>query len=312
MVDHGGRLADMMPNFIIIGAAKAGTTSLYHYLGQHPQVFMSPVKETNFFALEGKKLDFRGPRDMEFIGRFSITRLEDYKRLFIGSEDAVAVGEASPMYLYDQSAPARIHACLPDVKLIAVFRDPVERAFSQYLMFRRDGREPCPSFEKALELEPKRMKDGWEWAWAYRDVGFYGRQMKRYLALFPQRQILPLLYDDLAERPAEVLRRVFCFLGVDDKFIPDTTTRHNVSIVRRSYLVENFLQSQGRGKKVIRKILPRIALEKGYQIINSWNRYRPRLKPGLKERLMKSYVDDLRELESLLGIDVCHWYQPSM
>ena len=95
----------VMPNFLIIGAAKAGTTSLYEYLKQHPQIWMSPIKETNFFALEGETLGFRGPGDHNYINNFSITKIESYLKLFQGVENQTAIGEASPLYLYSPKAP---------------------------------------------------------------------------------------------------------------------------------------------------------------------------------------------------------------
>src|SRR3712207_3472590 len=109
-----------LPNFFILGAAKAGTTALYHYLKQHPQVYMSPIKETNFFALMGEPVDFCGPGDRDYIGRFSITDLEGYHGQFRDAAGAAAVGDASPLYLYSPKAPWRIREFVPDARLIAI------------------------------------------------------------------------------------------------------------------------------------------------------------------------------------------------
>ena len=121
-----------MPNFLIIGAMRAGTTSLYHYLKQHPQVYMSPVKEPRFFALEGEKPDPGRPTD-ERLMNHSITDIEAYRALFQAVSKETAIGEASPLYLYSPKAPERIRHYIPDAKLIAVLRDPVERAYSHFL-----------------------------------------------------------------------------------------------------------------------------------------------------------------------------------
>lgn len=131
-----------LPNFLIIGAAKAGTTSLYHYLAQHPQIYMSPIKEPNFFALEERCVDFRGPGDHLYIKQFSVTELERYRSLFQGVTHEQAVGEASPLYLYSPVAPARSHRYVPEMKLIAILRHPVDRAYSAFLHLLRDEREP--------------------------------------------------------------------------------------------------------------------------------------------------------------------------
>src|SRR3954452_18181658 len=139
-----------MPNFLILGAAKAGTTALYHYLKQHPEVCMSEIKETNFFALMGKPLDFRGPGDDEHINRFSVTTWGDYQSRFPDRTDARAVGEASPLYLYSPDAPGRIARWMPKAKLVVILRDPVARAYSAFLHLVRGGRGTVRVFGGAL------------------------------------------------------------------------------------------------------------------------------------------------------------------
>src|SRR5215218_4707583 len=121
-----------MPNFLIIGAGKSGTTSLYHYLGQHPEVFMSPMKEPKFFCFEGERPNFRGPGDDEEINRKCVTTIDAYRALFDGVACEKAVGEASSMYLYYPKAPERIDHHVAGVRLIAVLRNPVDRAYSSY------------------------------------------------------------------------------------------------------------------------------------------------------------------------------------
>ena len=116
-----------LPDFLIVGAAKSGTTSLYHFLGQHPDIFMSAVKELGFFALKND-VQFNGPGDMNAIGCCSVNTLEAYSALFAEARGGVAAGESSNMYLYSQEAPHAIKAAIPNVKLIAILRDPVERA----------------------------------------------------------------------------------------------------------------------------------------------------------------------------------------
>jgi Sulfotransferase family len=170
-----------MPNFLIIGAAKSGTTSLYHYLNQHPQIYMSPEKEPEFFALEGRKLDFDGPDGKEVINRRiqrnRPTNIEEYRALFEGVSGETAIGEASPWYLYSVQAPSRISYYIPGVKLIAVLRNPVERAYSLFLYLRLRGQEPLSDFSQALQAEEVRKRDNWEWWWYYKDVGFYHAQL---------------------------------------------------------------------------------------------------------------------------------------
>jgi hypothetical protein len=149
-----------MPNFLVIGAGRSGSTSLYHYLAQHPQIFMSPVKEPKFFALEGHALDFRGPGD-ERIRVDTTTTLTAYRSLFDGVRGELAVGEASTLYLSHEAAADAIARHVPEMKLIAILRDPAERAHSAFQHLTRDGYEPLANFEDALCDEPRRMAEGW-------------------------------------------------------------------------------------------------------------------------------------------------------
>ena len=150
------------PSFLIVGAQKSGTTSLYHYLSQHPQVFMSSVKEPNFFAFEGQQVDYRGPAGQPAsINLYSVTDWDDYQRLFADAGAAVALGEASTLYMAVPGTAERIRQRIPDVRIIAILRDPVDRAFSSYLHCRRTGREPYAEFETALQHERERIADNW-------------------------------------------------------------------------------------------------------------------------------------------------------
>jgi hypothetical protein len=209
-----------LPNFIILGAAKAGTTALYHYLNQHPQIFMSPMKETNFFALMDESLNFCGPGDCDFINRFSITSMEAYREQFAGSQGALAVGEASPLYLYSPKAPPRIQQHIPDAKLIIMLRHPIERAYSAFLHLVRDGRETTTDFGEALAMEEERIRAGWEHIWHYKNMSLYYEQVKRYYDLFDRSRIKLYLYYDFRTETMQMLGDVFRFLDVDDTLPP--------------------------------------------------------------------------------------------
>ncbi|MEJ7640094.1 MAG: sulfotransferase [Singulisphaera sp.] len=216
-----------LPNFIILGAAKAGTTALYHYLGQHPQVCMSRTKETNFLALMDDPLDFRGPGDRDYIARFSVTTLDGYREQFRGCEAKPAIGEASPLYLYSPKAPRLIGEFVPDAKLIAILRNPVDRAYSAFLHLVRDGRETVLDFGEALRREDERVRDGWEHIWHYRRMGCYFAQLDRYRQIFDPARITVCLHHDFKTKPIVVLRDLFRFLGVDESFTP--TCRPNIT-----------------------------------------------------------------------------------
>ncbi len=294
------------PTFLVIGAAKAGTTSVYRYLEQHPEIFVSRIKEPRFFALAGESLDFRGPGDAR-AQLDAITTLEAYQALFDRAEAKLAAGEASVLYLQHPAAAASIARHLPAVKLIAVLRHPAERAFSAFLHRNRDGVEPLESFDEALDAEPRRIADRWYYWWHYRDHGYYHRNLARYYQLFDRSQIRVYLYEDLDRDPASVMRDVFSFLGVDDAFRPDVSVRHNPSGFPRSFRLQRWLSGRHPLKDALKSLIPE---QWGHKII-SWmqpkNLVRPTLPPETRARLVEGYREDIRRLQDLIDRDLSSW-----
>lgn len=295
-----------LPNFLIIGAHKGGTTSLYHYLKQHPQVFMSSQKEPRFFALEGDPLDYRGPNDPA--SRCDRATLAAYAELFEGVSSEAAIGEASTLYLYHERAPGRILHYVPDAKLIAVLRDPVDRAYSNFVYGRRDGFEPLEDFRDALASEDERVVQRWGPLWHYKRKGFYARQLRRYYGLFDASQIRVFLYDDLRLDPMQVTKEMFAFLGVRDDFRPDVSTRHNVSGIPRRAGLHRFLTGRNALRSAVGALLPR---EVRARISNSIQRRNlveaAPLAPDLREELRELFREDVLELQEMIGRDLSAW-----
>ena len=298
-----------MPNFLIIGAAKAGTTALYHYLQQHPQIYMDPYKEPRFFALEGEPIDFRGPGDMTRF-RF-VTDMESYRALFKGVSNEIAIGEASPWYLYVPQAGERIKHHLPDVKLIAILREPVARAYSNFIHALREGLEPLDDFAQAMEAESERIRQNWSYRWHYKQKGFYYGQIKHYFDLFNREQIKIYLYEDFTSNPASLLQDIFCFLGVDDTFVPDLSRKHNVSGIPRSYVLDRFLIRDTRLKRVLTPLIPsktlREQLTKKLMKLNL--RQKPPLEPEVRARFKQEYREDILKLQELIQRDLSRWLE---
>ncbi len=295
----------MMPNFLILGAAKAGTTSLYHYLRQHPDIYMSPVKEPKFFALENEPLEFSRPGDREKMQRSSVTDLDSYRALFRGAAAAKAVGEASTLYLYSSVAPSRIKHYVPAAKMLAILRHPVERAYSNFLYMARKGEEPLRDFEQALRQEATRR--AWMPTWHYTERGFYHRQLRRYYDLFPRDQIRVYLYEDLSTDPTGLLRDVFRFVGVDESFTPESLSRHNVSGLPRSEALHGLLARPHAVRSVVRRFLPRAMRQRVAAKIRRRNLYRPQLSDRTRERLNTIYRDDILRLQDLIQRDLSRW-----
>jgi hypothetical protein len=298
-----------MPNFLIIGAGKSGTTSLYHYLRQHPEIYMSPVKEPKFFAVEGKKLDFRGPNDDEHMNRKSITDVDAYRALFGGVTDEKAIGEASPLYLYSPEAAGRIKHYLPEVKLIAILRNPVDRAFSSYLHCIRDRGEPLDDFAQALQEEERRIENGWGPIWHYKNVGFYSAQLERYFDTFRRDQIKIFLYDDLKGDPTGVLRSIFSFLEVGDTRLPDLSVKHNISGVPRSRLVHELLNKPNPIKSAFRPLLPAKLRKRLNFNLTGRNLVRPQLSPEVRKQLIDVYSEDILKVQGLIDRDLSRWLE---
>ena len=296
-----------MPNFLIIGAAKSGTTSLYHYLSQHPDVYMSPVKEPNFFALEGERPSFRAPGADERINRWSVTDPDEYRNLYKGANGERALGEASPVYLYSERAVGRIKHHVPDARLIVILRNPAERAYSGFLHLLLNGRETVKGFGEALALEEERRRENWDWIWHYKSMGFYHEQLSRYYEAFGPDQIKVYFYEDLEGDPAGVVRDAYGFLEVDDSFVPRPPARYNATGVPRSRRLNDLLRTDNPLKSALRPLVPKKFRRK--LLMNMQNRIL--VKPPVPERerrqLVEEYGEDVTKLQGLIGRDLSEW-----
>lgn len=223
------------PNFLIVGANKAGTTSIHSYCNQHPQIFMSKVKEPMFFTAspELAKRNRANKQNKTMTDHLAnpqvITSIEDYQNLFVGGENAIARGEASTSYLAipDKAIP-KIKSMFPHMKIIACLRDPIDRAFSCYCMYHGAGIEKR-SFEQAVADEIEGKLDGIPSGRRYLTLGLYYWPLKKYLQAFGEKQVLILLFDNLKNNPTAFMKEIFTFLGVDDDFIPSTKVKLNTS-----------------------------------------------------------------------------------
>ena len=293
-----------MPNFLIIGAAKAGTTSLYSYLAQHPQVYMSEQKEPRFFALEGEQPNYGGIT--QGINRGSISTLEDYQKLFEGVTDESAIGEASTIYLYSEKASERIQYHIPNAKLIAVLRNPADRAFSSYVHLVRDGFETL-SFAEGLQAEQSRREENWQPLWFYQHRGFYYEQLKRYFERFDSGQIKVYLYEDLVKSTQTVAQDIYRFLGVDDSFVPDLT-RSNVSGIPKRRWLQNLFMKDNPLKSAVKPLLPKQIRKRISRDVHRKNTGdKPTFPVEVRQQLVETYREDILKLQDLLNRDLSIW-----
>lgn len=299
-----------LPNFLIIGAAKSGTSSLFSYLGQHPEIYTSPIKGPCFFAFEeGQKVKVSGPGDQEVFDRHIITDLGTYRALFDGVRDEKAFGEASVLYLYSPTAPSRIKRYIPDVKLIAILRNPVDRAFSSFLHLRRDGREPRDDFADGLKAEDGRVAAQWQHLWHYTRVGFYYTQLSRYFDVFRSDQMAIYTYDEFRTNTPKVLREIFSFLGVNDAFVPNTSTWHNVSGIPKLRSMHTFLTRPNRIKRIVKPLFPSSLRKTLRSQAIKWNTVtgKSKLSEDTRRYLIDLYREDILKLQSLIQRDLSPW-----
>ncbi len=302
-------MAPTLPNVLIAGAAKCGTTTLYRYLQQHPQASMCPVKEPHFLISQlFDQLPFAGPGDQRTLASYCRTA-EGYAALFAGCRGEV-VGEASPGYFtYPEAATAAIARHLPaPPRIVIILRDPAARAYSNYLHKVRDGKEPLP-FAQALDAEPRRRAAGWAWGWHYVAEGFYHDRVKHFLE--HHAQVLVLLFEDLGRDPAALARRLYRFCGLDEGFTPETAERHNPSGVPRSRLAQRALTSLLPRLPYLARAITGAGLKGPARRL--WGRMkranlrREPMPQAARRRLRQTYAEDVERLQGLLGRDLSHW-----
>ncbi len=294
-----------LPNFLVIGAARSGTTALYTYLKQHPSIFMSPVKEANFFAFRPEELVYRGPGADH--ANNSVAELESYRRLFNDATTESAIGEASPLYLYAEQAPKRIHDLLSDAKLIVILRNPIEQAFSHFLYARRLMIEPLESFDDALKAERQRQDDGWIPMFQYSSFPRYHEQLTRYLTYFDRSQIYIHLYEDFQEAPVDVLKNIFDFLNVDSGFTPDISYRPNTGGEPRSRFLQNLVMKPRTSTRLLGQFMPTEWRQRIRDAVSQGNLEKPTISGDAENFLKSQLSDDIDKLQDLINRDLSHW-----
>lgn len=317
------------PNFLVIGAAKAGTTALYSHLRQHPEVYMPRHKEPNFFALHGNSPDFSAIRkDDELyqasvnlfnrIKSISVDDMDSYRQLFSGVAGEKAIGEASTLYLFHPGAAACIKQHIPDVKLVVVFRNPVDRAFSSYLHMVRIGRE-VREFREALSQEPVESENVWcARGDFYIRPGFYARQLRCYLDLFDKGQIKIYLYEDFKRDPQGMVRDLYRFIGVDETFKQDLSKKHNVSgIPKNRYLYQlsrtvNRRINSSSLLKGLSNSLPKNLRSRIRTVLFESSLKRPQISTADRDWLVETYRSDILELQGMIERDLSAWITHDM
>lgn len=309
-----------LPNFFLAGAPKAGTTSLYHYLDQHPQIYMSPIKEPNFFAAEIREENFeanlhpRIAKDTRALRTFLsgpmrgkrfgglVSSWEDYVRLFANASTELTVGEASVCYLWSPTAAERIAGRIPNAKILVMLRNPIDRAFSDYLHGVGNG-DIRWTFREHMQRNLRHRSEKFCVHYPFLELGLYAEQLGRYLKRFGQ-NVWVGFYEDFKSRPFEVFRDICQFQGVDPEFAPDMSRRYLQAQVPRSPVIGWLRRSQWWHAAVeltppgLRTFIrPALIRKPGTTHMD----------PSDRRYLLGFYRDDIQKLASLLGRNLDGW-----
>ena len=294
---------DRMPNLFIVGAAKAGTTALYHYLAQHPQVFLPRIKEPMFFSRE------------EYYAQ-GLDWYEDF--YFRGAENDPVRAEATPHYLYwSEKVAPRIKDAYGErpVKFIVSFRDPVSRAYSWYWNMVREGREEL-DFDEALRVEGYRLEQNRDelyqlgsMVYGYSAGSRYASLLQPYLELFPAEDFFFVFQDDLKSRVNETCANIFEFLGIESS-MQISGSNSNPAAMPRSRLLHRTIRQRSLLKELIKPFMPgrvrRRLKSKVMQANLKETPYAP-LDPQLAHDLRLSYRTEIEKLEKITGRELSSW-----
>lgn len=266
----------MIPSFILLGGPRCGTTWVHNCLIAHPMVFVPGVKELHYFTAYYNK------------GQ------QYYENFFVDAEKSKyeAVGECSPSYLSDKKCPERVAKAIPDARLIAILRNPVERAYSHYMMFKRN--HSAKSFEESLASDPVLL-----------EAGLYYDALMRYYEYFDKQQILVLLFDDLKLDPLAFIQKIYGFIGVDCEFVP--------SILEKPSNIVMFPRIQDLMYKLkidwIIDMVKQTPLDKYFRdrVVRNKAKAYPDMNSDTKKRLQQYYLIPNEKLAVLLGRDLSAW-----
>ncbi len=294
------------PTFLVIGAARSGTTALTRTLSQHPEVFITQPKETHFFAFADSDVHFTGPGDDQMMNRRIITDALAYQGLYAEAATMAHRGEGSVSTLFHASRSIpNIQRYAPDVKLIVSLRNPTDRAYSSYLYLRSRGFETLPTFELGLDAEAERTRDGWHHMWQYRAMGHYADQLAPFIDAFGSERIHVVLHDDYRANPNRTLSEILAFLRATPHQF-DTSRDWNRGGVPKNRPLAKSIEVLHRSRRATRFVRKRIPKQRR-DAVKSTLLDRPTIVPRTREELERLYDPGIAALEALINRDLSSW-----
>ena len=283
----------MLPNFIIVGAPKSGTTSLWHYCSEHPEIFMSPIKEPHFFS--------HNPRN--FV-------LEDYENLFAGVKTEPVRGESSVTYFWCEGVPEKIKESIPQCKIIMILRNPAERLFSAFRHAKRKGRlsgnfEDIMLDSVVVGQSPDFFMDN-----ILANSKKYSNRVKLFINLFGKDNVYVGLFHELKSDPLKFIKDVYSFLNVDDNFTPDIKQKYNIGGETKNNFIPRIVRHTG---KFFRPFLS--LFFKHHTLVSLRDRLlffvtrfsKSSFSSEQRNLLIKFYKEDILELQSIIHKDLSPW-----
>ncbi len=310
-----------LPTFIVVGANKGGTTSIYHYLKQHPQVYLSPIKEPHYFSkdidislfnrefAQNKLQDIQkyvdGDMSQEYHAAF-VRDWEQYQKLYKNVKDQPAIGELSTSYLYSHVAAQEIYNALGKIKIIICLRNPVERAYSHYRMNLWTGNSNEFDFYKALQNDFHHDPKVWGNAHLYVEIGQYYEQVKRYLDVFGRENVKVIFTEDLKKNAGQVIKELYEFIGVNSNFNPDTSTKYNEVYMPKYKNLTWFLNKTGI-RPFMKRFSPRFIKKLVVNMFYKTKSDKGDITPEAKQFLLEQFSNDVALLSKLLDKDLSSW-----
>lgn len=300
-------MAKRLPDFIVAGSAKCGSTSLHYYLADHPEIFMPLQKEIHFFTAEKLLSLSGGPKD-DRVNAFHISSYADYLNQFKRANDSQKIGEVSPSYInYPELSIPKIKDEIGNPKIIFILRDPIKRAYSNYLHLVREERETL-SFYEALQEEDNRKAKKYSDFWYYRFHSTYYDKVKKFEQAFGQ--LLIITTEELKEDTVGTMQKVYEFIGVNSDHSPSNLgVQYNSGGVYKSNFVTKFFFRQSKLRSFIKRLIPITdGLKKVKQnIIEKYKKETPSIDPKAEEFLVNCLKNDTMQLKRDYDIDVKNW-----
>jgi hypothetical protein len=293
------------PDFLIVGAPKAGTSALHAALALHPDIFMTTPKEPKYWLCDdAPPPHWGGPGDRHSQQEW-VWRRNDYEALFHPAGPRQLRGESTPFYLWSRSAQRRIAENLPDVKLVVVVRDPIDRAYSNWMHLWCEGLEPVSGFLDAFGKEEERIRRGYAPFWRYRELGLYGEQVAHLYQYVDPDRVLIVRYRRLVDDPAGAVDKVARFLGVREGQVAEIPRDNSRTFVEPGWrprilgpaVRAGFWAGQFAPPEVWRTLQPHATRH----LSGRRGGHRPRLTPEQRSELLPAFADDIKLLASVTG-----------